>query len=216
MRHRAIERSLGAVETAWRCAIAALAVGAFVIGTPRGAAACSCMPVTDEGAIENSDAAFTGTLVDVVTPAGDTYSSTDPERFVFEVDDVYKGDVFARQTVVTARDGASCGLEISGPGPFLVFARRGSDGLTGGAVEGELYSSLCSGTRSLAGGGIPASFGTASPPAPGGSPEIDDRNDGAGISVVGVVGASLLLIGGGAVIATRRRKGTVTKSPAPS
>ena len=44
----------------------------------------------------DADAVFNGTLVEVITPSGDTFSSSDPERFVFEVDEVYKGEVAAR------------------------------------------------------------------------------------------------------------------------
>ncbi len=74
--------------------------------------------------------------------------------------------MFTRQSVVTARDGASCGLEISGAETFVVFPRTETDGITGGAVSGELYSNLCSGTRVLASGALPTSFGEASEPVP--------------------------------------------------
>ncbi len=103
--------------------------------------------------------------MDIVTPPGDgTFSSTDPERFVFDVDQVYKGEAFVRQTIVTAHDGASCGLEITGPGPFLVFATT-TDSIMSGAAEGELYSNLCHGTRATAEGDIPSAFGTGEPPS---------------------------------------------------
>ncbi|MGI8791726.1 MAG: hypothetical protein ACR2H3_00850, partial [Acidimicrobiales bacterium] len=68
----------------------------------------------------------------MVSTTGDVISSADPERFVFDVQDVFKGEVTSRQTVVTPRSGASCGLEISGPGPYLVFAFADSQ-LTSGA-----------------------------------------------------------------------------------
>lgn len=84
---------------------------------------------TDEEAAANADALFSGTLAEVLTPTGDTYISDDPERCVFAVDDVFKGEVFESQSVVTPRDGASCGLEISGPGPDMVFASIKSDGV---------------------------------------------------------------------------------------
>ena len=112
------------------------------------------------------------TLAEIITPEGDTYSSSDPERFVFDVDEVFKGTVYARQSIVTARDGASCGLEISGSGPFVVFALNESGGTTDGAVEGELYSNLCTGTRALASSDIPATFGEASAPVPGASASL--------------------------------------------
>jgi hypothetical protein len=52
-----------------------------------------------------------------------------------------------RQHLVTARDGASCGIEISGRGPFVVFARIDFGGIPSGAVNGESRSNLRSGTR---------------------------------------------------------------------
>lgn len=145
-------------------ALAVAAFGAILVGSAENAAACSCATFTDDEAIEYADAVFVGTLAEIVTPEGEGYSSADPERFVFEVDQVFKGTVYARQSIVTARDGASCGLEIGGPGPFVVFARIESDGSTEGATVGELYSGLCNGTRALSSGAIPASFGSPSEP----------------------------------------------------
>jgi hypothetical protein len=184
-------------------ALVAVAMAAVMFGASEPAAACSCGMFTDEQALASADAAFTGTLVDVITPPGDTYSSSDPERFVFEVDDVFKGTVFARQSIVTARDGASCGLEISGPGPYVVFASE-EDDLVGGAVDGELYSNLCAGTRSLD-GGVPASFEAASPPLPGAS-AVGGGGSGGGTEVVQIVMivAGVGLLSAGCVVGIRR------------
>ena len=181
-----------------------VSIGALVLGTSERVAACSCATFTEGEALDASDAAFTGTLVEVVTPTGDTYGSADPERFVFDVDEVYKGDVFARQTIVTARDGASCGLEISGPGPFLVFARE-TDSVVSGAVDGELYSSLCSGTRPLASDAIPASFGSSSAPRAGASPIGDNGTEPSTVQIVVIAGAGAV-IGAGCVFAIHRHK----------
>src|SRR5688572_11564441 len=100
--------------------LAIVAVGLVVAAPP--AAACSCLGTSDAEALATADVAFSGTLVEVRVPPGETFSSMDPARFIFEVDRVYKGDARARQSVVTPRSGASCGLELSGPGPFLLFA----------------------------------------------------------------------------------------------
>lgn len=191
-----------------------VAFGAFVFGTSERASACSCVGVSDDEALENADAAFTGALVEIVTPAGDTYSSTDPERFVFDVDEVFKGAVFARQSVVTARDGASCGLEISGPGPFIVFARTEPDGVTSGAADGELYSSLCSGTRAFAGGALPASFGAASSPSPGASAIGESRTQRPIVQIAAIAGV-LVLVGAGCAIAIQGRRQTATSQLHP-
>jgi len=53
---------------------------------------------------------------------------------------VFKGSAAQRQGVVSADSGASCGLELSGDGPFVVFANR----------EGAQYTaSLCGGSAPL-------------------------------------------------------------------
>lgn len=187
--------------------VAVISFVAFVLGASERVAACSCATFTDAEAFENADAVFTGTLVEVVTPEGDSYSSADPERFVFAVDGVFKGEVFARQSVVTARDGASCGLEIRGRGPFVVFATT-SDSVTSGAVDGEFYSNLCSGTRALSSSAIPSSFGVASAPVAGASPIGDSESQRSVVQIVTIVGALALLGAVGAFGVLRRRRST--------
>lgn len=199
----------------WTMAVAAS--GAILVSGAEPAAACSCATTTDEEARVTADAVFSGRLIEIVTPEGGTYSSADPERFLFEVDEVFEGTVYAEQAVVTARDGMSCGLEISGPGPFVVFAYAGSDGVTTGALEGELYSNLCSGSRALSHGAVPSSFGTGAPPIAGasaiggavpaggrrGGAPADESGGGAPtVLFVVIVGATALL---GAAYVSRRR-----------
>ena len=140
-----------------------------LLGTAEPAWACSCESRSDEAAIAHADAAFSGTLVET-SITGDVVGSDHPERFVFDVRDVFKGEVRATQTVVTPVDGASCGLEISGPGLHLVFAFDSSQ-MTSGARAGELYSDLCSGTRPLAGGGLAVDVAPTPPIAAGNAPE---------------------------------------------
>lgn len=160
--HRVV---IGVMKRGVTLILVAFAGFLVVVGQGHSASACSCAGFTDKEAFEGADTVFAGTLLEIVTPPGDTYSSADPERFVFDVDQVYKGDALVRQTIVTARDGASCGLEIAGAGPFLVFATT-TDSIVTGAGEGELYSNLCGGTRATADDAIPASFGDAQPASP--------------------------------------------------
>lgn len=123
--------------------------------------ACSCMASSDAELVERADVIFSGTLAGVVTPPGDDWM--DPEWFVFAVDTVYKGAATETQAVETAREGASCGLEIWGTGPFLVFA----------SGRGELSSNLCSGTRRLSDGPLPEGLPPGVDPQPGGAiPDI--------------------------------------------
>jgi hypothetical protein len=192
-------RALSIVTMTAATLMAALVLALFA--TSERAAACSCGVLTDEEALEYADAVFIGTLAEVITPGGTSYSSADPERFVFEVDEVFRGEVFAHQSVVTARDGASCGLEISGPGPFLVFAVT-DDAFTGGAVDGELYSNLCSGTRELASTAVPAGWGDSSPPIVGASPIGSSGSEFPTVWIVTIVG--LAAAAGAAVLIARR------------
>ena len=78
-------------------------------------------------------------------------ATDNPTVWVFDVITVHKGEAFARQPVVTAADGAACGLEIPEEGTFVVFATSATDGITTAELEpGFLASNLCSGTRSVA------------------------------------------------------------------
>lgn len=135
------------------------------------ASACSCVGFADREAFGRADAVFTGTLVDIEELSNENYSSTDPQRFMFEVTAVFKGRALAQQTIVTAQGGESCGLEVTGPGPFIVFATT-EDSTVSGAERGELYSNLCGGTRAIADGDVPAAFGAGRPPA-----GVDASND---------------------------------------
>lgn len=187
-----------------RLALFGLVSGFVHAGGGRSVSACSCVGFTDGEAFAASDTVFTGVLLEIQTPPGDSYSSTDPERFVFDVEEVYKGKAFARQSVVTARESGSCGLELEGSGPFVVFARVETDGIVGGAAEGEVYSGLCSGTRALSGRAVPTGFGEGRAPTSQSPTAADDptEEDATGVLwqvalpvfiAVGVLGGLILL-----------------------
>jgi len=134
--------------------------------SPGTASACSCMMHTDESAYVDADVVFVGTLTEIVPPepqADGSWRSDALERFVFEVSAVHKGEAMEHQVVVTAADGASCGLELPPGGPYLMFARSSGDPRSRG---GELSSSLCSGSRPLGSAPLPAGFGEGRPPTP--------------------------------------------------
>lgn len=134
--------------------------------TPGPAYACSCAALSDAQYAEGADTIFTGTVAD------DQQGM--PRTLTFTVDRVYKGAVQTTQVVTTAGSGSSCGLEISGAGPFLVYAQQGQTGLTAG---------LCGGTGP---GPAPASLGLGQPPRP--DPTRTDPGPGAGywIPVIGL------------------------------
>ncbi|MEU8800306.1 hypothetical protein [Spirillospora sp. NPDC048819] len=132
------------------------------MATPGRACACSCAAMTDQEAYARADAVFTGRLVQrQVRSRGwgpwKTRDSGDPATLVFEVSAVNKGKVSRRQDLVTASEGASCGLEADEGREYLVFARW--DG-------GVLRAGLCGGTRP-AGEQLSVPSVSARPPMPG-------------------------------------------------
>jgi hypothetical protein len=133
---------------------AALAAACGVVVSATPAHACSCAPASEAEFFRLADVVFTGTLIDRKEPPWrPVRSTTDPATLTFEVSRVHKGEAERLQEVETAMSGASCGLEIEGSGPFLVFANHARDGATQTA-------SLCGGTRAIADGG-PSEFGSS-------------------------------------------------------
>jgi hypothetical protein len=151
--------------------LVAVMVGGLLVTTAGPAAACSCAIVRSEAErTARADTVFVGELigsrVDQSASPRETRSIPYPAPVVltFKVSRVYKGAVRERQEIVTpGGGGASCGLELSGPGPFLVFAYD-SAGDMYRLEPGQYASNLCSGSRVLGGGGTPA---TSRPPATG-------------------------------------------------
>ncbi|GAA0605089.1 hypothetical protein GCM10009547_03770 [Sporichthya brevicatena] len=200
--------------------LAAAAVPTLGVGT---AHACSCAPSTDAEAFARASAVFTGTLVSRDLPNGGnrTQSSIDPAIHTFAVDRVYKGTITDPQRVVSYAEGASCGLELRGPGPFVVFAGRStSDDRTLAAYRDLPSSFRCDGSRALAAnetlpfgrGAAPAAASTSSPSSPdtpsilGPSSDAGD-DEGPGTSTAVALGiAAVALIAGGIVLRTRGRR----------
>lgn len=150
-----------------RLLLVLLLLGGVHLATAAPASACDCAPGSDQSQLEYADAVFVGDLVGHVAPPRlFGWSSVDAAIWTFEVDDVYKGDVAARQDVASPADGASCGLELAHEGRFLVFASTEPSVVE--TVPGEpLYALLCSGTRELSEGAVPATFGKPKSPTPG-------------------------------------------------
>jgi hypothetical protein len=119
----------------------------LVVAAP--AAACSCADQTVQQYVERADAVFTGSLVSREEPGGAVVSSADPAVHVFAVDTVYKGTARESQEVLSPASGATCGLELTGEGPFVVFATRDAD--LGGTpfatpADHQYVSLLCDGS----------------------------------------------------------------------
>jgi hypothetical protein len=119
---------------------------------PPPAYACSCAyPRDDPELTRIADVIFVGTKV-----ADRTLGST--RTFTFTVDRVYKGQAHATQKVTTHAQGPACGLELNGPGPFLVHAYHEPEG------SRSLHANSCGGTRD---GSAPADLGEGYPPLAG-------------------------------------------------
>jgi hypothetical protein len=135
--------------------------------TPAPAYACSCAGASDDQLAANADVIFTGTVTDDQVDEGEQ-----TRTLTFTVDRVFKGQATATQVVTTHASGASCGLEISGPGPFLVFADQEQSGLT---------ANLCGGTRA---GSAPAGMGAGQAPLVDAAP---DKQMGRWVPLVGMI-----------------------------
>ena len=189
-----------------RALVAGLVAAATLTAAAGSACACSCVGVTDDEALRNSAAVFVGTLLEVRPPTV-MLSSTDPSRFVFDVEAVYKGEVFSTQSIVSASDGASCGLELGVGDRAVVFATSGEYS----PDAGEFGASLCGGTRRFGAIGFPQGFGEGMPPAAGSSPigEDDSLPSVVARNWYWILGGAVLLVV--AVVTGRRRR----HSPAP-
>lgn len=135
--------------------------------TPAPAYACSCATASENEHAANAEVIFTGTIANDELDQGQQ-----TRRLTFAVDRVFKGEATATQVITTSASGASCGLEISGPGPFLVFADSEQSGLT---------ANLCGGTRA---GSAPAAMGAGATPAPNSAP---DARAGMWVPLVGLI-----------------------------
>ncbi len=104
------------------------------------ASACDCQgPASDAEAVERSDVAFTGTLVERIDP-DPLVTSADAVRYVFDVELVHKGSVGPRVEVESAFSSASCGAVISDEFPMFVVATEEGD---------RLVTRLCAGNRPI-------------------------------------------------------------------
>lgn len=180
-----------------------LAAAGLPVGA-RPAAACSCAGIPSAAeAFASADAVFAGRLVsrEVHHPNWPLVSSSDPAVHVFAVDEVFKGVVHEEQGVVSADSGASCGLELSGEGPIVVYATDSGGGLTAGLCDGAapITPDVQSELRALAG-----TTSGAGQPAP--------RAGAAGTGAPGLptaalmVGALVLLLLGGTLLLRRGRR----------
>lgn len=125
-------------------AVASLMV---VVGPAGEAEACSCAMLDPTVMLEDSDAAFVGTLVERPTEAnsGDGFTGI----WVFEVDEWVKGDLGAQVGVHSALDGAACGFEMSEGERAGVFLYNDNGRPTSGLCSVTTPAALLSASRPL-------------------------------------------------------------------
>jgi hypothetical protein len=141
--------------------IGVAAVG-LILAPVTPACACSCVGETrPEELAEGAAIVFVGIVHDIDAPFQLLQGSADPVTVRFDVTEVHKGDVPERISVVTARDGASCGYPFRAGGQYLVFAQ-----LDGSGSTTHLTTGLCAGNRDLATEPDPFPAGRAPSPAP--------------------------------------------------
>lgn len=185
-------------------ALTAVLVPMVAVVTAAPAYACDCVTRSEAEHFQSAEAVFAGTLVDrAVSQSGKYLSSRDPVTLTFEVSRVYKGDVGAIQDIQTVRDGMSCGIEVEGTGPHLVFAHEDP------SRGDNLRAGLCGGGRPLAAGEELAFGPGTAPPGKSTTPEakaapaqpLESSAPSwlvpvlalAGIGLAAAVGATLLL-----------------------
>jgi hypothetical protein len=187
----------------------------LTVAVAPAASACSCVGGTTQRFFADADAVFTGRLVSREEPATVT-SSADPALHVFAVDTVYKGTVHQSQGVLSPVSGATCGLELTGDGPFVVFATRSAD-LGGGEfatmAEDQYAAFLCGGTGPVT-SEIEAELTTLTdvpdePPAaplPGAAGVEQSASSGSLPALAGI-GAVVVLVAGTLLVLRRLRAG---------
>ena len=126
--------------------LAPLVAALLLVGPgSRPALACSCEAPADEGSFQRADAVFRDEVVHYEPPRPEralvSKLSRPPGRSPSARST--KGDVHARQEIVSAAGGDICGLEISRSGEFLVFAHRKSFDIE--VSEDQYYAGLCGG-----------------------------------------------------------------------
>jgi hypothetical protein len=192
-----------------------LMAAGLLVASP--ASACSCVGGTTQQFLDRADAVFTARLVSREEPRGTIISSADPALHVFAVDTVVKGTAHEQQGVLSPVSGATCGLELTGEGPFVVFATRSTD-LGGGPfatlADDQYAAFLCGGTAPLT-PALEAELAAVTPS----SPDADEGTPLPGAAGMAAAGSALpgpaiaaavavglgLIIGTGALVHRRRR-----------
>jgi len=197
--------------------LAVLFAGVVLPGS--AAQACRCAVLEPEAFAAEADAVFYGVIVDrtPTRPEGQGNSSDmTRETYTIDVEQVFKGEVYAEQSVLAGSNRSTCGIDLPASGTVLVYGTRATDGEGLGL---RYATSQCSGTQMT--GSVPAAFGEGDPPIAT-KPALEGQLTGAphendaGASPIVVGGVALLLLAGlGAlgVVMWRRRPGAGAGTP---
>ena len=117
----------------------------------KDARACTCARVSPEEGLRESEAVFSGEVVDIDADADEDFVPGPPplhlDPVTFEIEESWKGISEGQQQVVVRGDGpgASCGIQFREGERYLVYAYRGGEG-----EDGPLGTGVCEGTKPLA------------------------------------------------------------------
>ena len=117
----------------------------------KDARACTCVRGSPEEGLRESEAVFSGEVVDVDEDADEDFVPGPPPLHLnpvtFEIEESWKGVSEGQQQIVVRGDGpgASCGIQFREGKRYLVYASRGGEG-----EDGPLGTGVCEGTKPLA------------------------------------------------------------------
>ena len=169
---------------------------AVAVLLPTTAHACSCASATPDETFDRADVVFTGVIGDVSKERGDERPQT---RMIMDVGQVFKGDVYAEQTVLTPFEGgasANCGLGARPGSSWVIF---GNYATSADAEEASVTTNVCLGSEQLS--QARNDLGPARPPLDGSSAavgragRIDDMVS-SGMKVAGISVLGLLAVAG--------------------
>ncbi len=178
-------------------------VSAVILLMSNPALACSCATSTVAEQTDRADAIFLGEILSRT-------ATGQPTTYVVEVSRVFKGNVTARQDVVTMASGSVCGLELPGSGSALVFASTNAS-LGVAPAAGQLTANLCGG--SVMTSTAPVSLGPGEPPTAvpvststeGAAPSAVDSDPANSRVAVWLIGGLALVAAVGSFAVRRRR-----------
>lgn len=149
-------------------ALTATVAIATVTAGPGTAHACSCSTYDPVAAYRDASAVFVGEAIEVRNaPPGDPMAGE--RRYVFQVSDVYKGEVPELQSVVSPVGDEACGLPWDQAGAIAIVFGTALDTGLDTVLPGELATTSCT-TGALGPASIVAEFGERRPPVAGASP----------------------------------------------